>query len=251
MRIEHDGPVRRLRLDRPARLNALDSADWAALAAALGEVAADPAARVLVLCGAGRAFCSGTDAALMAGIADGEYGQRYEDMASGTVTALRDLEIPTVAVLHGACTGAGLLLAAACDLRLAADDVLLGVPIARTMGNCLSASSLQLLCRTLGEPTVRMLLLRGRLLGPAELAGTGFLAGVRPAAELDEALAELLADLLAGAPLTQRAVKTLLRRLAHGDRTDADVVRAVYGSTDFRHGVRSFLAGTAPMWEGR
>ena len=160
--------------------------------------------------------------------------------------------MPTVAVVEGWAVGGGLAIAAACDFRIATPETRFGVPIARTLGNCLSTANLARLVSALGAQRVRRMLMLAELLDTSELEACGFLSTVCPAEALDAAVAALCARLAALAPLTQRVSKEGLRRLvAQNIPDDADLIRSCYGSADFREGVDAFVARRAPVWTGR
>jgi enoyl-CoA hydratase/carnithine racemase len=199
-----------------------------------------------------RDFSSGTDIDLFRQFRDGTDGVAYERSISRVVGRLEDVGVPTVALVTGWCLGGGLLMAAACDLRIGTPAARFGVPVARTLGNCLSADSLSLLQHRVGAARAMDLLLRGRVLTGDEALAAGLLTELSPAERLDEALAQVTADLLAGAPLTQWATKELARRLRRNEiPSDTDVIEQVYGSDDFRAAVRAFGRDGPPAWHGR
>ncbi len=125
----------------------------------------DDSVRVLVLRGAGgRAFVAGTDIAQFLEFSSGDDGIAYEERITRVVNRLEEVTVPTVAAVEGACVGGGLALAAACHLRIATRSSKFGVPIARTLGNCLSMNTYSLLVHHLGPARTLDLLLRARLL---------------------------------------------------------------------------------------
>jgi enoyl-CoA hydratase/carnithine racemase len=214
---------------------------------------ADDSVRVLVLRGAGgRAFVAGTDIAQFLGFTGGDDGIAYERTIERVVNRLEDVAVPTVAAIEGACVGGGLALAAACDLRVATASARFGVPVARTLGNCLSVNSVSLLVQHLGPGRTLDLLLRARLLGAEEAAAAGFVGQLCADGEVDAALQELTTTLLGHAPLSMWAAKRAVARLRRSDLPDdADLLRTVYGSEDFRAGVAAFVAREPVSWTGR
>ena len=147
--------------DRPWARNAMT---WAAmydgLAAACGAINENSNVRVAVLRGAGgKAFVAGTDIAQFRQFSNGDDGVAYEARIDGFVDTLERLRVPSIAVVEGFAVGAGLAIANACDFRIAASGARFGVPIARTLGNCLSAANLRRLCITLGVSWVKSCLL--------------------------------------------------------------------------------------------
>lgn len=243
---------------RPHRHNAMTWGMYDGLRAAVRRVGepGEEAVDLVVLRGAGgRAFVAGTDIAQFAAFAEGADGVRYERAVAAVLEDLLALEVPVVAVVEGLCVGAGLALAACADLVVATPGSRFGVPIARTVGNTLSAHTLALLGERLGVTRVTDLLLTARLLDVTEAREAGLVA--RVAEDADAALAELVATLRAHAPLTLRATVTLQRRLRAERRAhpgtavdDGDVVARVYGSDDFREGVAAFGEHRAPRWSG-
>ncbi|AXB42919.1 enoyl-CoA hydratase [Amycolatopsis albispora] len=251
--VELENDVLTVTFNRPESRNALTFAMYEGLYRACERADADPAVRVLVLRGTGdKAFVAGTDIRQFAEFRTGQDGIDYEAKITRVVDRLEAVRKPTVAVVRGACTGGGLALAAACDLRIADTGARFGVPIARTLGNCLSANTISLLVGHAGPGPALNLLLRGRLLDAAAAERAGLLSELVAPEELDEAVERLLGDLRRGAPLTQWASKEIVRRMRRRLLVpDDDVASAVFGSEDFATGVRSFLAGERPDWSGR
>ena len=251
LEVRADGPVLTATFNRPDQRNAMTWAMYEGLVAACERADADEDVRVLVLRGAGgRAFVAGTDIAQFAEFSGGRDGVDYEARVTAVLDRLADVDVPTVAVIDGYCVGGGLGIASACDLRIAAPQARFGVPVARTLGNCLSAATLSLLTHHFGQSRTVEMLLTARMLDAEEARAAGFLAEV--AEDVDAALAALLKRLLEHAPLTMWATKETLRRIRRATEVDdADVVAQVYGSADFRAGVRSFTARQRPVWTGR
>jgi len=248
-----DGAVLTITLNRPEVLNALDAAAHAGLAAAL-ERARDPGVRAVVLTGAGRGFCVGQD------LQDLERGSR--DVAellrrhlNRHALALRALEKPVIAALNGPAAGAGLSLALACDVRIAADDAVLvpgfsGIGLAPDTGGTWFAQ------RLLGTGRAFEWLATGRRLTAAEALQWGLVSEVVPAAELAERTLEV-AELFAG--LATRAVagtKRLLDAAAAGatlaEQLEAETWAQVelVATPDFAEGVAAFLAKREAAFTG-
>ncbi|HEY4022696.1 MAG TPA: enoyl-CoA hydratase [Pseudonocardiaceae bacterium] len=236
--------------NRPAQRNAMTWAMYEGLVAACERADADEAIRALVLRGAGgAAFVAGTDIAQFAAFRTGQDGVDYEHATTAILTRLAEVAVPTVAVIDGFCVGAGLAIASACDLRISRPGARFGVPIARTVGNCLSAATIALISGQLGTARTMDLLLTARLATAEELAQTGFLAEITE--DVDGALARLVKRLGGHAPLTMWATKAALLRLREAVAVqDADIIERVYGSADFRAGVAAFGAKQVPEWAG-
>lgn len=247
------GPVLTVTFDRPAQHNALTFDMYETLHEACEHADRDDTVRVLVVRGAGgRAFASGTDVAAFREFRDGGDGVAYEERITRVVNRLESVTVPTVAAVEGYCLGGGLALAAVCDLRVATRSSRFGVPIARTLGNCLSMNSVSVVAAHLGTARTLDLLLRARLLSAEEAAAAGFVAEVCADGALDEALGVVVGTLLEHAPLTMWASKAAVARLRRASLPDGDdLVSAAFGSEDFRRAVAGFGSGDRPTWEGR
>ena len=247
--------VARLVLNRPQARNALTFAMYEGIVATCARIAEDPAVKVLVVTGAGdKAFAAGTDIAEFRAFSTAEDALGYERFMDRVLGGLERLRVPTVAAVAGACTGGGAAIAAACDLRIATADARFGFPIARTLGNCLSLANLRRLAALVGPARVKDMIFTARLLDAAEAHRIGLVGEVVADAAALRARAEALAAQLAGhAPLTLRATKEGLRRLAEGAAADQgdDLILDCYMSADFREGMEAFLAKRPPVWTGR
>ena len=253
--VERSGPVLTVTADRPDRHNAMTLEMYDALHDACETADADPDVKVLVLRGSGeRAFVSGTEISTFAGVSDGADGVAYEQRIARVVNRLEDVTVPTVAAVRGYCMGGGLALAAVCDIRVATRSARFGVPIARTLGNCLSVNSVSVLVGQLGPARTLDLLLRARTLTGEEAAAAGFVAELCDDDGLDAALEEVVDTLLAHAPLTLAASKAAVTRLRRAalpaDPIGEDLVASAFGSADFRRAVAGFGSGEAAVWEG-
>jgi enoyl-CoA hydratase/carnithine racemase len=250
---ERDGVIGRITFDRPAARNAMTWTMYDELAGACGKVAADPEVRVVVLRGAGgKAFVAGTDIGQFRAFKSGEDGVDYERRIAAYLAAVEELPVPTLAVIEGWAIGGGLAIATACDLRVATPGSRFGVPIARTLGNCLSIANYACLAAALGLARTQRMLLLAENLTAEELLAAGFLAEIIPPADLDARVGQLCERLAGNAPLTMRVTKESLRRLLHaGLPHGEDLIRLCYGSQDFRIGVESFLEKREPRWTGK
>ena len=256
--LERSGAVARITFDRPAARNSMTMAMYGELEAHLatlsGEVDGEGPSplRVAVLRGAGGFFVAGTDIGHFTGFRDADDGVGYEAKIDGVVAALEALPLPTVAVVEGAAVGGGLMLAAACDLRVCTPDARFGAPIARTVGNCLSMANVARLVAYLGPSRTEALLFLADFLDAAEARVCGFVREVVEPDALDERVDDFCRRITAHAPITLRVTKEAVRRLVDAGIPDGeDLVREAYGSEDFRRGVRAFLDKERPEWEGR
>lgn len=200
--VRRDGEVLTVRLARPDKLNALDDSVRAGLATALSDAEDDPSLRVVVVEGAGRAFSAGAD------LTGGAYPDLDVDWATrrhltGAWQRLLDQfgRVPqaTVARLHGHVIGGAALLAAACDLRVAADDTRLRIP-ELAIGIPLTWAGIPLLVREVGLPLTRDWVMTGRAVEADELLRSGYAQRVVPAEALDAAVTACVGELVAMAP---------------------------------------------------
>lgn len=252
LQIERDGPVLRVTFNRPERRNALTWQMYDGLIDACERADGETGIRVLVLRGAGdQAFVSGTDIEQFLEFRDGSDGVAYEARMAAILERLTRVRVPAVAVINGYCVGAGLTIAAACDLRIAGRSARFGIPIARTVGNCASMTAYSLLAAHFGPGRTLDLLLRARMMDASEAAAAGFVTELCDDDRVDSVAAEVVERLLQHAPLSMWAAKEAMRRLRTSGLPDNDdIVQRVYGSADFRTGVRAFLAKRPPEWMG-
>ncbi|HEY0380633.1 MAG TPA: enoyl-CoA hydratase [Candidatus Elarobacter sp.] len=240
--------------DRPEARNALTFALWERLRVVAGELDADPAVRVVVFTGSdSKAFVSGTDIGEFRAFAGADDGVAYEARIEAVIAALEAIRVPTIAAIAGACTGGGVSIAATCDLRLAAPSARIGVPIARTLGNCISLRNIARVAQIAGLDAVKALLLTGKLLDAEQARAAGLVTQVADGDDSLHARAQALAEeIVALAPLTLRATKEMCRRLrdAAPRADDQDLIRLCYGSNDFREGLTAFLDKRRPNWSG-
>jgi enoyl-CoA hydratase/carnithine racemase len=252
--LERRGPAAHVTFDRPAARNAMTPAMYGRLRDHLEALAGSADVRVVVLRGAGGAFVAGTDIAHFTAFTSADDGIAYERGMEVVVRALETLPLPTLAVVEGAAVGGGLILAAACDLRVCTPDARFGMPIARTVGHGLSVANHARLVAHLGPGRTKAMVFLAELLGATEGREAGFVHEVVDPVALDGRVEELCRRIASHAPLTLRVTKEAVDRVmarARPGEDDADLLRVVYGSRDFQAGVRAFLAKEPPEWEGR
>ena len=249
------GSVARLTFNRPEARNALTLAMYDALIAACAATDANPDVRALVIRGAGDAFAAGTDVREFIEFRTGQDGIVYENRIEAVIDRLERVRVPTIAQVHGVAVGGGFVIALACDLRVCSPDARFGVPIARTLGNCLSAANCARLVDAIGAARTADLLLTGRLIDVHEADAMGLVTRIAGLAEMDPSVDDLVAAIAPNAPLTIRAGKAVLHRLAAHRRLaagqDADLFALCYGSADFREGITAFLEKRRPRFTGR
>jgi enoyl-CoA hydratase/carnithine racemase len=248
-----EGAIAQVTFDRPQARNAMTWAMYERLSSICDELSADRSVRCAIFRGAGaEAFVAGTDIEQFRAFATGDDGVAYERRIDEGIAKIEALPMATVAVVQGWCVGGGLAIATACDIRIATPASKFGVPIARTLGNCLSVANVARLVAAFGKPRVQRMLVGAEMLDAAEARASGFLAEVIEPAEIDAAAAAHARRLAALAPITQGVSKQALQRLLLGSLPEAeDLIRRAYGSADFREGVSAFAEKRPPVWQGR
>ena len=259
--VARDGPVLTLTLNRPEKFNALTFGMYQKLAEICqgikGGQGSTPGGdvRVIIVTGAGqKAFAAGTDINQFRAFKSPEDGLGDEAQVDKILGAIERCPVPIIAAISGACTGGGAAIAACCDMRIGTRDMRYGFPIARTLGNCLSATSLQRLTGLIGAPRVTDLVFTSRLMEATECHTCGLVTELHDSHEALMVRAAALAHQIAGfAPLTLSTTKELMRRIREaGPKVDDhDLVAKVYTSADFREGLDAFLTKRKPVWTGQ
>jgi enoyl-CoA hydratase/carnithine racemase len=245
-----DGAIARITFNNPASRNAMTWPMYEELKIICDSLAANPSIRVAIFRGAGdKAFVSGSD---IQQFVDLKKDEAYEVAVDNIFSSLQQLPMPTIALIEGLAVGSGLLIATACDFRISTPEARFGIPVARTLGNCLSPSNLSWISAHLGIPMVKKMLLTSELIKAPELLASGYLYETVTAEEITRA-ADALADKLAAlAPITQKASKLTLSRLLQNNLPECtDLMRETYNSQDFKEGVNAFLEGRPPKWAGK
>ena len=255
IRIEREGAIATVVLDRPDKLNALNKAMWRGLGEAMGALSADEGLRCVVIRGAGtKAFSAGADIAEFASVrVDSATARAYGAVVDGALAALRDCRHPTVALIRGACVGGGLEAAALCDLRIAGRSARFGVPIKR-LGLVMGYRELEGLVSLAGRAATLEILLEGRVFGAEEALAKGLVTRVVEDAAVEAETRATCARIAEGAPLVARWHKRFVNRLAApAPLTDEALTEAYdcFDTEDFRIGYRAFLEKRAPRFVGR
>lgn len=241
--------------NRPQARNALTFAMYERLAEICNQANDDRSVKAILITGGGdKAFAAGTDISQFRAFDKEQDALDYEARIDRVMNAIERCRVPTIAAIHGACTGGGASIAACCDLRIASRAMKYGFPVARTLGNCLSMSSYSRLVYLVGPSLVKDIVFRARLIEADEALAKGLVQELADdQAALLERAEEIARQVASHAPLTLQATKEALLRLRpevpHGQGND--LVLMCYMSEDFREGMDAFLNKRKPVWKGR
>jgi enoyl-CoA hydratase/carnithine racemase len=241
--------------NRPQARNAFTFAMYERLAEICAIADEDRSIKAMLLTGAGgKAFAAGTDISQFRAFKTPEDALDYESRIDRVLGTLERCRVPTIAAIAGACTGGGAGIAGCCDIRIAAGNARFGVPIARTLGNCMSMSNFSRFAALIGPARVKDMIFTARLIEAAEAKAIGLVNEVveDPAGLM--ARAEEVTRMIAGhAPLTLQAAKEAIRRLQPRLSRDEgeDLLLMCYMSEDFREGMDAFLSKRPPNWKGK
>jgi len=245
-----DGPRATIRLNRPRHVNRIQAEDLQALLELFDRVEADPAIRVLVITGTGRAFSSGYDLNSVAERSASSGGQTAGSAFEVMVDRLEDLGVPTICRLNGGVYGGSTDLALACDFRIGVDTCEMFMPAAR-LGLHYYKSGIARYVSRLGADNARKLFLTAEKISAPEMLRIGYLTAMVPAESLDEEV-DRLAKLLAGnAPVAMAGMKRTINEIARGklDEAAADQrARDSMRGAEIKEGVRAFAEKRPPKF---
>ena len=237
--------------NRPRSRNALTFGMYSKLA----EICSDPPTgiKAIIITGSGeKAFAAGTDISQFRDFTTPEHAIEYEATMDSVLDQIERCPVPTIATASGACTGGGAVIASSCDIRLCSSTFRFGFPIARTLGNCLSAANLARLGALIGPARVREIIFSCRFMEAEESHRIGLVSQVCvDHSSLLETAENLARQISTHAPLTLQATKEIQRRIAQKDIQDKDWIVKCYTSEDFREGLDAFLTKREPNWRGR
>ncbi len=254
LRVERTGPVAHLVIDNPARRNAVDLPMWREIPVLLARLDADPAIRVMILRGNGP-FAAGADIAEFATLRATPAGSRdYERHNVAAFVALAAMAKPTVAMIRGHCLGAGMGLALACDMRVAATGSSFGIPAAR-LGVGYPPDAMPMLVAAVGATIAKDLFFTARRVGAEEALALGIINRLVADEDLETETDALALTIAQNAPLTIKAAKAAINACGHGAPGTADILQALadacYDSADYAEGRAAFREKRWPVFEGR
>jgi enoyl-CoA hydratase/carnithine racemase len=253
--VDFEGAIATLRLRNPSRRNAISASMWSELAAFAQSAAARGDVRAIVIRGDGDlAFSAGAD---ITGFEEARSGTSnagsYDNLVEETCRAIEAIPQPTIALIRGACMGAGASLAASCDLRVAADDAFFAVPAAR-LGLGYDPRGIARFVRVFGAGATRQILFTADRLPASRAHMLGAVHVMAPARDIENATVSLATTIAGNAPLTIRAAKTAIRALASDDAAlEAEAQRlyaAADASADYAEGRKAFAEKRAPRFTG-
>ena len=250
-----DGAIATLTFNRPEAKNALTWEMYDALCHACERVDFDRTIHVFIIKGEGGAFAAGTEISQFTTVTTREDALAYERKLDSVIDRLERVDVATIAQVEGVAAGGGCAIALACDLRVCTPAARFGVPIARTLGNCLSVTNYARLLELVGPAHLKDLLFTGRLIDATEAKSIGLVSRMAETDTIDSVVKELAQTIAANAPLTIRATKEAVRRILRSGRPEHeaidDLIAQCYTSDDFRNAVAAFLEKKAPTFTGR
>jgi enoyl-CoA hydratase/carnithine racemase len=256
IRTELDGAIYWVIYDNPSRMNALNTAMWAALPEFLAQAETDNSVRVVVMCGAGdKAFSAGADISEFSTARTGEASKTYDELNHAAFDAVMNCAKPTIAMVQGYCMGGGLELALCCDLRMAAKGATFAIPAAK-LGIGYNPRWIRPLLSALSAAQAKEILFTGRRFSDEEALRMGMISRLLPTEKLEEetrALAGMIAD---NAPLSIIAAKScideFLRAPENPDMDALDkLVEDCFESEDYAEGRAAFIEKRKPVFRGK
>ena len=256
--LEIDNDIAIVTLNRPHRRNAITFEMYEKILQICKQAGKEgdlKGIKALLFMGGGdKAFAAGTDISRFKDFTSTQDAIDYETRVDSVMEEIESCAVPTIAALNGFVTGGGAAIAGACTLRIGSEDIKVGVPIARTLGNCLAISNLRRFIALLGEPRVTYMLVTAHLMDASEAKSSGFISECLPDRKAVIARAHTLAkDIASFAPLSILASREGIRRLRVSTSLpdDSDLIKLCYESADFKEGITAFFEKRQPDWQGK
>lgn len=257
IRTQVDGSIGWLVIDNEAKRNALTLAMWKAIPAAIARLCADDAVRVIVVRGAGeRTFVAGADISEFEETrSSADLARAYDAINVEAFRAIKNAPKPTIARIRGHCLGGGLGIALACDLRIASDNSVFGIPAAR-LGIAYPLDAMSDIVEAVGPMTAKRMLYTAERIDASTALKVGIIGEQATDETLDTRLSDLCGTIAENAPLTQQAAKLGILALVGGGQTDAlteakKAANACFDSADFIEGRDAFLQKRQPVFSGK
>ncbi|MBB5572427.1 MULTISPECIES: enoyl-CoA hydratase-related protein [Rhizobium] len=244
-----------LTIDNPGRKNAITAAMWRAIPQAIRLLTDKAQAHVIIIRGAGQDFSTGADISEFDSLRkDAETAVAYEALNSAAFTAIRHCRVPTIAAIRGICYGGGFGIAAACDLRVAAEGARFSVPAVR-LGIAYPADAVQDIVNALGPQMARVTLFTGAQMSTDKMVAAGFLLEEITTDAFDDEVSALARAIAANAPIALHASKLAVRAVIEQDSDllrEAEVIGAeTFDSADYAEGRAAFAARRKPHFTGK
>ncbi|MGH8417360.1 MAG: enoyl-CoA hydratase/isomerase family protein [Pseudomonas sp.] len=242
--------------NRPEVRNAMTWEMYDALESLCDELDQDEEVDVVVFRGkGGEAFVAGTDIKQFSSFETADHAINYEHRIDRIINRLEKVQKPTIALIEGYCVGGGAAIAMACDFRYATPDLGFGIPIAKTLGNCISINNLARLVNLVGGSKAKEVIMLAKIVTAQESARIGLVNDVFESTKIEEEVRSIADRLCSFAPLTLKATKEGVRRIQESRRpapgTDKDLVELCYTSQDFKNAVDAFINKKPRSWLGR
>ena len=255
--LENTGPIAKLILNNPDNLNAMTEAMGEAIHARVEEINSRPDLRVVILTGSGRAFSAGGDLDFILGRTQKSWEVNQREMVEfySRFLCLREIKVPTIAMIQGHAIGAGFLIALACDLRYASEGAKMAVNFAK-LGLSSGMGGLYSLVRLAGPAHAADLLLTGRTIEGNTALQMGLINELLPAESLEARVFSVAEQIAANAPVALRIMKRGLQATAYGDlkqvmQFESEGQAETFGTEDLQEGIRAIREKRPPKFTGR
>lgn len=255
IQLELNEAIATITLNNPSRRNALTRPAWVALGETISRLDQDDSLRCIILRGAGdAAFAAGADISeFPEQRSNADQARDYGEIVTKTLLAISHCQHPTIAMIKGACTGGGLEIACACDMRICGSGAKFGVPINR-LGHTLAYPEVAAILNLVSPALMLELLLEGRIIDADAAKAAGLVNRVVDDWAVEEEVQETAEKIAAGAPLAARLHKKIIRQLGSGapiSAQDMDEPFLICDSDDYQNGFRAFMNKQKPTFSGK